>query len=319
MTKDKSTTSSRKPARKSPLDKLSAMSKDNLDVHRSILPKFSDLLKGDDEHQSIALDLIDPNPWQPRKVFDQSKILSLAASIEELGLIEPIIVRRREDRFEIIAGERRWRAFQFIQRTHIDVVIKMADDLTMALMALAENMDREDLSDYEVALQIDRVKSAFKNKAELARHLDKSRSELYRYLAFLDLPAWVKEVLDEKPHLFYRSTAEELKKFFMAEVNASSIFHDATLKAFERLEAGMVTQNRLIHEIKRIAAAGAHHDNGESSIILNSAGKAVGKLKNNGKNITMTLSCAELDDEKQKALVDFVNELLSKAVAQEQS
>ena len=95
--------------KQSPLDKLKTMSMDNLDKHRASEPIFS-LIGNDGESQPVAMELIDPNPWQPRREFQQDKIKQLAESIDVHGLIEPIVVRKHENRSQIIVGERRWRA-----------------------------------------------------------------------------------------------------------------------------------------------------------------------------------------------------------------
>ena len=199
--------------KQSPLDKLKTMSMDNLDKHRASEPIFS-LIGNDGESQPVAMELIDPNPWQPRREFQQDKIKQLAESIAVHGLIEPIVVRKHENRFQIIVGERRWRAHKLLKKPHINAIVKCADDMQMALIAVAENVDREDLSDYEVALAIHSIEERFGSKAELARYLKKTRVELYRYLAFMALPEWLREVLNDKPSLLNRTAAEDLKRMF---------------------------------------------------------------------------------------------------------
>ena len=294
----------------SPLDKLKSMSMDNLDQHRTAEPRFS-LLSNDSESQPVALELIDPNPWQPRRQFENRLIETLAESIEELGLIEPIVVRKHENRFQIIVGERRWRAHQLLKRSHINAIVKCADDTQMAIMALAENLDREDLSDYEVALAIQNVQASFQNKSELARYLNKTRKELYRYLAFLELPSWLKKMLDRNPSLLNRTAADELKRLFAEESHASEKYREATLKALDRIESGIVPQIRLVPEIKRIAAnEKAPLPLWEPMLFRNQDGKAVGKLKNNGKKITLTLVCSALGADQEKTLHTFVNDLV---------
>ena len=299
---------SKKP---SPKDFLKSLAANNLDAHQSTEPRFS-LFNSEGENQQIAMDIIDPNPWQPRKVFDHEKIVKLAESISDNGLIEPIIVRKHENRFQIIAGERRWRAHQYLNKTHINAIIKCVDNIQMALLAVAENLDREDLYDYEVAIAIYNVKESFASKSELARYLNKTRAELYRYLAFMELPDWLREILNQKPWLINRTSADGLKKLF--ENESPEKYHEATLHALERIESGQLPQ---IHLIKGIEQYGVVNKPKQSSIerpepklFLNQNGNAVGKMKNNGKNITLTLACSAISDDQMIALNEFVSKLL---------
>jgi len=305
----------------SPLDKLKSLSKNNLDQHMSSDPIFS-LTSSEGESQQVAMELIDPNPWQPRREFDQVKIEQLAESIDAHGLIEPVVVRKHEGRFQIIAGERRWRAHQILKKPHISAIVKCADDMQMRLIAVAENLDREGLSDYEVALAIHGVKENFGSRSELARYLKKTRSELYRYLAFMELPDWLRSILDIKPFLINRTTAEELKSLFAKEPGDNPKYREATLKAIDLIEAGALTQSRVASEVERIATSTSSNQktssssesqsNSEPMLFVDQKGKAVGKLKNNGKKITLTLSCAALSSEQEKSLHEFVSELLKR-------
>jgi ParB family chromosome partitioning protein len=309
------------------------MSMENLDQHRAAEPLFS-LLSNDGESQPVAMELIDPNPWQPRREFSQKKIEELAQSIDVHGLIEPIVVRKHENRFQIIAGERRWRAHNLLKKSHISGIVKCVDDMQMALIAVAENLDREDLSDYEVALAIHSVEKNFGSRAELARYLKKTRSELYRYLAFMDLPVWLREILDDKPSLLNGTAAEELKRLYAKDLCGLEKFRDATMMAIELIETGALTQIRVASEIERIAVMeigivnqvnseigdkriGANEKSTtqpEPMFFLNQKGKAVGKLRNNGKKITITLSCSALNEDQEKALHEFVKDLFNQSV-----
>jgi ParB family chromosome partitioning protein len=301
---------SKKP---SPKDFLKSLAANNLDAHQSAEPRFS-LFNSEGENQQIVMDMIDPNPWQPRKDFDHEKIVKLAESISDNGLIEPIIVRKHENRFQIIAGERRWRAHQFLNKTHINAIIKCVDNVEMALLAVAENLDREDLYDYEVAIAIYNVKESFASKSELARYLNKTRAELYRYLAFMELPDWLREILNQKPWLINRTSAEGLKKLF--EKESQEKYHEATLHALERIESGELPQIHLIEAIEQYGVgskpkqSSSGTERPEPKLFLNQNGNAVGKLKNNGKNITLTLACSAISDDQMKALDEFVSKLL---------
>lgn len=139
--------------------------------------------------ESIHTERIVPNRYQPRQVFEPNKIKELAESIEEHGLLQPIVVRPiEEDMFEIIAGERRFRALQTLNKTHADVIIRYLDDEETAVVALIENIQRENLSVIEEA-------EAYKKllyigdttQSELAKSVGKSQSFIANKLRLLKL------------------------------------------------------------------------------------------------------------------------------------
>ncbi len=116
------------------------------------------------EYSLVAIDKIEPNPYQPRRTFPQNELEQLATSIAEIGLVEPILLRRIDDRFQIAAGERRWRAHKFLNKPTIESIVTNINDSDMAIYALAENVDREDLSDYEIGLALRQIEDVFPTK-----------------------------------------------------------------------------------------------------------------------------------------------------------
>jgi ParB family chromosome partitioning protein len=124
---------------------------------------------------AVHINKIEPNPYQPRRVFPTKELDKLASSIAEIGLLEPILLRRIGDKYQIAAGERRWRAHKQIDKHHIDAVVMDISDSDMAVFALAENIDREDLSDYEIGLALKQVEKAFPTKKKLAESLGLNR------------------------------------------------------------------------------------------------------------------------------------------------
>lgn len=143
----------------------------------------------DDEIVQVSIDEIRPNPFQPRHEFKEEEIRELAASIREHGLLQPILVRRVNGAYELIAGERRWRATQSLGRPSIPAVVREADDTQMVEMALIENVQREDLNAMEVArgyqVLIDRLGLT---QQEAADRMGKSRSAVANTLRLLELP-----------------------------------------------------------------------------------------------------------------------------------
>ncbi|MEM5432399.1 Plasmid partition protein B [Cupriavidus taiwanensis] len=158
----------------------------------------------------IAVSEIGPNPWQPRRVFNDSKLSDLAESIREVGLMQPIVVRRAESGYQIVAGERRWRAHKMLGADTIKAVVAEPSDADMAVLALVENVSRDDLSDYEIALSIRQTEKEFPSRARLAEALGLSRSGLYRFLSFAQLPDYVIRDLDLQPNLLGGTAAEAI-------------------------------------------------------------------------------------------------------------
>jgi len=152
--------------------------------------------------QLIAITDLKPSPFQPRSNFDDEAIDDLAASIREKGIIQPILVRASstgETTYEIIAGERRWRAAQRAQLHEVPVLVRDFDDRETAEIALIENLQRQDLSPLEEAEGYNRLMNEFSHTQEaLGQALGKSRSHIANSLRLLGLPAPIKQMLSDK-------------------------------------------------------------------------------------------------------------------------
>ncbi len=133
---------------------------------------------------------IEPNPDQPRREFDAESLASLAGSIAAHGLIQPIIVRSAENGYyQIIAGERRWRASKMAGLTEVPVIVMELDDVKAAQISIIENVQREDLNPIEEALAYSRLIKTFgMTQEEIARQIGKNRSTVANSLRLLDLP-----------------------------------------------------------------------------------------------------------------------------------
>jgi ParB family chromosome partitioning protein len=144
----------------------------------------------------IELDKIVPNEYQPRKVFDDEKMKELAASIKEQGVIQPVIVHRAGSGYQLIAGERRWRASRLAGLKTIPALVKEATKRELLEMALIENIQREDLNPLEAAEAYKRLQDEFKlTQEDLARRVGKERSTVTNFLRILHLPKEVKQEL----------------------------------------------------------------------------------------------------------------------------
>ena len=145
----------------------------------------------------IPVNLIEPNPFQPRLSFDMEELEGLAASIRTLGLITPITVRRRADgRYQIISGERRYRACQMAGLTEVPAYVRDADDQGMLEMAIVENIQRSNLDPIEIALSYRRLMDECQLTQEvMAERLGRNRSSVANQIRLLNLPVKVQHDL----------------------------------------------------------------------------------------------------------------------------
>jgi ParB family chromosome partitioning protein len=148
----------------------------------------------------VAINEIEPNPFQPRIHFDEEALYDLAASIKELGIIQPITLRKlANNQFQIIAGERRFRAAKIAGLTTIPSFVREAGDESMLEMALVENIQREDLDAIEIALSYQRLIDECKLTQEtLSEKVGKKRSTISNYLRLLRLPAIIQKGVREQ-------------------------------------------------------------------------------------------------------------------------
>ncbi len=152
------------------------------------------------QSDEIPIEFLHPNKNQPRKLFDEEKIDELSQSIKQKGLILPILVKKiDENNYQIIAGERRWRASQKAGLHDVPVIIKNLDDKEILEIALIENMQREDLNPIEEAEGVARLQDEFKyTQEELSNILGKSRPQISNIIRLLKLPQKVKEFVQNK-------------------------------------------------------------------------------------------------------------------------
>ncbi len=164
----------------------------NSDVEAMLEPK------GNDELRNIDVDLIERGPWQPREHFDEEALQELADSIAQQGVVQPIVVRQKAEhgRFEIVAGERRWRATQKAGLSKIPAVIKNFDDQTAAAVSLIENIQRENLNPLEESTALKRLIDEFDmTHQQVADTVARSRATVSNLLRLQDLNPDVKTLL----------------------------------------------------------------------------------------------------------------------------
>ncbi|MDZ3817545.1 ParB/RepB/Spo0J family partition protein [Prevotella bivia] len=156
--------------------------------------------QGSSTINEVAIDQIEANPNQPRREFDTTALQELANSIKELGLVQPITLRQiAEEKFQIIAGERRWRASQIAGLTTIPAYIRTIKDENVMELALVENIQREDLNAIEIALAYEHLlEKSGMTQERVSERVGKSRAAIANYLRLLKLPAQVQMSLQKK-------------------------------------------------------------------------------------------------------------------------
>ena len=156
--------------------------------------------QGSSNLNEIPISQIEPNPDQPRREFDEEALQELADSIKALGIIAPITLRQvSADRYQIIAGERRWRASQLAGLTAIPAYIRTVEDENVMEMALVENIQREDLNAIEIALAYQHLaETAGMTQARISERVGKSRAAVTNYLRLLKLPAQIQMALKNR-------------------------------------------------------------------------------------------------------------------------
>lgn len=149
---------------------------------------------GTEEVEELSLEDILPNPYQPRKNFDDKSLKELSDSIKENGVFQPIIVRKSLDGYEIIAGERRFRASKLAKKSTIPAIIRDFDEAQMMEVAVLENLQREDLSPLEEAQAYEMLqKNLGLTQEEVSKRMGKSRPYIANYLRLLTLPKKAKK------------------------------------------------------------------------------------------------------------------------------
>ncbi|KTD01705.1 ParB/RepB/Spo0J family partition protein [Fluoribacter gormanii] len=210
------------------------------------------------ESLKLAVDSLQPGKYQPRGEMEEAPLMELAQSIKKQGLLQPLLVRELSDgRYEIIAGERRWRASQLAGLTEVPVILKQVDDETAMAMALVENLQREDLNAMDQARAMHRLTHEFSlTHQQVADLLCKSRAAVSNFLRLLALSAGVKKLLEhgdlDMGHARALLMLEEEQQNQVAQlIIAKNLSVRETEKLVERIKLGKTdeqqTQSNLSH------------------------------------------------------------------------
>lgn len=166
---------------------------------RGLSALLADSLAQGDELLEVDIDLIEPNPDQPRFHFNEAKLEELAQSIRANGLVQPILLRRvASGRYQLVAGERRWRAAQRAGMHKVNAVIRSIPDAKLLELALIENIQRQELNPIEEAQAYQRlIQNLGLTQDEVAQRVGKDRSSIANYLRLLKLPTKIQKMLEE--------------------------------------------------------------------------------------------------------------------------
>lgn len=264
----------------------------------------------------IPLEDITPNPKQPRKYFDQAAIEVMAKSIESSKLLQPILVRHHptnEGKYQLVAGERRWRAHQFLKRETIKAIVSDVTDEDLAKLALIENLHRENLTDFEISLALKDAAAEFPYKSSIAEVMGWSRSTLYRYLAFEKLPEFMMADLMTRPGLISGKCAYALN-------GVISQHGDKAIAVIQglwpELVAGKIEYPDFPSKVeaslnKRVTSATAPL---RDSRKLYNGQTQIGSISKDLKTYVVKIKSSALSNEQEEKLTTFVCELVKGSV-----
>ena len=201
----------------------------------------NDVSASEESVQEISISEIRPNPYQPRRIFDTKALKELAASIGKSGVFQPIILRQPDKklkRYEIIAGERRFRASKLAKKLTIPAIVRETNDEEMMEVAVLENLQREDLTPLEEAQAYDTLMEKLSlTQAEVAKRLGKSRPYIANYLRLLGLPKMIKDMLqDDKLSMGQARTLLGLKdKDRLVSLARRTVRQNLTVRQLEQI------------------------------------------------------------------------------------
>jgi ParB family transcriptional regulator, chromosome partitioning protein len=265
------------------------------------------------QHVMIQVENLVPNPYQPRRIFPQQELEQLALSISEIGLLEPILVREKNDHYEIAAGERRWRAHKILGKVSIECLVSEINDADMAILAIAENVDREDLSDYEIGTALKKIETLFPTRKKLAEAIGLNREDMYRYFAFDELPEFIRNDLDTNPRLMSRSAANDLKRL-LKQCSEEPSWDACLLEAWSQLVSGDLEQTKLTGYVSRRIKmhkemqGDEHLKNTHNFLRL---GKKVGSISWDDRHVIVRIKADIINSSQENQLREFLENLLN--------
>ncbi|MCD8302898.1 MAG: ParB/RepB/Spo0J family partition protein [Prevotellaceae bacterium] len=212
--------------------------------------------QGSSSINEVEIGKIRANPNQPRREFDEQSLEELAESIKEIGLVQPITVRKMDDdTYTIVAGERRWRAGQMAGLTSIPAYIRTVDDENMMEMALVENIQRQDLNPMEIALAYQHLIEQYDLTQErLSEKVGKNRATVTNYLRLLKLPASIQVALEKR-------------EIDMGHARALLSLNNPTLQnqVFDQIKADNLSVRKVEQIVKELVVSGQENTGGKKT------------------------------------------------------
>ncbi|WP_165678395.1 ParB/RepB/Spo0J family partition protein [Metapseudomonas otitidis] len=260
--------------------------------------------------RSIAVDLIDPSPWQPRRTFNEKKLRELAELIDAQGLLQPIEVRAVNNRYQLVSGERRLRAHKILQQRFIQAFVIIITDEEASARALVENLGRENLTDFEVYLSIKRHLKDFGEHFGY-EHWGMAKSTYFRLMAFDYFPPAVNDLLADYPDLVSAYAADEAKRLINSEVEkgAEKGKYDTALKTLvqQAIDGGKKLTN-LASQIFSLINPNKTLPN-KTELRFN--GAKAGEITKKANHTQLKLNHSAFNEEKMARLESFISELLN--------
>jgi ParB family chromosome partitioning protein len=265
--------------------------------------------------RNVPIEDISRSPNQPRKIFEESELKELADSIEEVGLLQPITVRKLDNlKYELIAGERRLRAHQLLGKSVIEAIIVDANNEEASLLTLAENLKRQDLTDYEVFVGLSALDEKLKkNKQRLANSLGLNREDMYKYLAYEKLPQVILNDLELNPGLLGRTAATAFKKFLSDHIQELSAAEAALLQGWEKVKDKKLEQTKVTAYAEKLLSQDPEKLTTTSVVRkIEYDGKIAGNIKLNQKQLKVSLNISHIDETSLSQLESLLKELIRK-------
>lgn len=296
-------------------DKMRMAQQQNAADYANQIPVLSEKVLEGELITSMDTRLIDKNPFQNRRRFSQESIIELADQILANGQQQPIGVRKVGSRYQIIFGERRWRACQLLPGKMIDVVIRDATDVDMAYNCYAENAGREKIHDYEKSCAIRMLLDMGREKDEIMERLVMKKQDYYKTLKFMSLPSGITEFLDDNPEALGRNEAVDIERIyseFGSEVPDN--FVEEVVSLLQQYINGKISsRSQIIKEIKEKFTTPKTRNrekvNQESALFYSDS--RVGEMIDTPKELRMVFSKSEMP----KDVLDELKGLISKFLA----